>query len=78
MACASSYNLSLYPELVDLNSQVAEQCNSALPKITPLVSQMSMAAFMFYVRLFLDVWNTKQIRKMELLNDDIEPLQNNV
>jgi hypothetical protein len=77
VGCASSYNLSLYTELEDLNSQVAEQCNSALSKIKPLVSQMSMAAFMFNVRLYLDVWNAKQIKKWEAIDWHLQPIDRN-
>lgn len=54
-ACARSYNASLYDDVSFLNTQIAEQCNSALIKIWASVGQMTQAHFMFAVRLFLGV-----------------------
>lgn len=63
-ACSPSYNVSLYKQLDYLNTQVAEQCNSALQRIKPCVSQMLQVNFMFNMRLFLDIWNQKKIAKL--------------
>jgi Kyakuja-Dileera-Zisupton transposase len=67
-ACARSFNLSLYRSLGHINSQIAEQCNSALQKIKPCVSQMKQVAFMTTMRLFLDAWNRKKISALNGLN----------
>jgi len=40
MSCARSYNVSMYAEYAYVNSQVAEQCNSALTRSKCSVSQM--------------------------------------
>ena len=53
---ARSYNLSLYSEHMYLNSQIAEQCNSALTRIKCSVSQMKQTTFT-NIRLSLEMWN---------------------
>ena len=65
-ACARSYNANLYDDASFLNTQIAEQCNSALIKIRASIGQMTQAHFMFTVRLFLDVWNCRKIKLVEL------------
>lgn len=64
-ACTRSYKLGMYLDLSFLNSQVAEQCNSALTRIKRSVSQMTQSAFMTSVRLFLHVWNEAKIAELQ-------------
>lgn len=45
VACARSYNLSLYSDYEVLNSQIAEQCNSALKRVKRSVGQMKQVTF---------------------------------
>jgi len=55
----------MYLDLSFLNSQVAEQCNSALTRIKRSVSQMTQSTFMTSVRLFLDVWSEAKIAELQ-------------
>ena len=64
VSCARSYNLSLYLDCKVVNSQIAEQCNSALNRIKRSVGQMKQVTFMFSVRLFLEMWNQRKIAKL--------------
>ena len=66
-ACARSYNLSLYEQYAHVNSQVAEQWNSALKRIKATVGQMCQEAFMFNVRLFLDVRNAERNEALRIM-----------
>ena len=74
VSCARSYNLSLYPECELLNSQVAEQCNSALKRIKCSVGQMKQVTFMFSVRLFLEMWNQRKIKKLAMHTSFVQTL----
>ncbi len=69
-ACARSYNADLYADVAFLNTQIAEQCNSALAKIKASVGQMTQAHFMFTVRLFLNHWNKRKIDLVHLYQQE--------
>lgn len=60
VACAWGYCMSKYTFLDNLNSQLAEQCNSALKKIRPALGRMLQSNFMSAIRLYLHHWNTKK------------------
>jgi len=64
-ACSRTYNLTQYPAYAGLNSQIAEQFNSALARIKCSVSQMTQRTFMFSVRFFLQMQNEKKIASLK-------------
>ncbi len=68
-ACARSCKLAMYSQFKGLNSQVAEQCNSALTRIRRSVSQMRQNTCMTSVRLFLYVWNEAKAKDLKKFND---------
>jgi hypothetical protein len=64
--CARSYNLSLYPEYDDLNTQVAEQGNSHLNRVRGSVSQMRQDNFMRCLWFYLAMWNVDKLKKLSV------------
>ena len=54
--CSGVYNNSLYPEMDELNTQVAEQTNSALQRIKSALSYMNQTNFMRHCQFYL--WYT--------------------
>lgn len=64
-SCALSYNMVLYARLVHQNSQLAEQCNSALKKVKPALSHMLQKNFMASLRLFLHAWNVEKCVRLQ-------------
>jgi len=51
--CPESYNISLYSQYRDVNSQVAEQRNAMLVKLQSMVSYMNLQNFKRHVTLFI-------------------------
>lgn len=62
--CCSGYNLDLHPDLININTQVAEQSNSLLNRLKGMVSYMSEANFICHVKLFLAYRNIIRRGKM--------------
>lgn len=56
-ACSYGYCMELYDRWRMLNSQIAEQCNSALRKIKSALSMMRQDNYMTALRLYLHAWN---------------------
>lgn len=73
VACALTYSLKLYAHLNNLNSQIAEQNNSALQRVKGSVSRMTQPAFMMMLRLFFSKWNhsksQKQVQQLTYINN---------
>ncbi len=63
-ACARSYNLSLYSIFDGLNTQIAEQGNSALQAIKASVGQMKQRNFMWHLRLYMHFFNERKARQL--------------
>lgn len=63
-ACAQGYAMPWTRALRGINSQIAEQGNSALQRIKPATASMLQSNFMRTVRLFLHGWNTKKVYAM--------------
>ncbi|XP_078614406.1 uncharacterized protein LOC144883690 [Branchiostoma floridae x Branchiostoma japonicum] len=62
--CSVGYQLSRYPQYDNVNSQVVEQCNSALKKLKGQLSYMNPANFMRQAKLFLWYKNQAVIKRM--------------
>ena len=65
--CDQAWFLSIYtatdPRLVSLNSSAAECGNGGLNRIRKSISYMSQSQAILYTKVFLAVWNRKQILK---------------
>ena len=75
MSCARSYNVSMYAEYACVNSQVAEQCISALNRNKGSVSQMKQTTFMCTIRLFLEMWNRRKMQKLDVIKQHLYGLE---
>jgi hypothetical protein len=64
VSCGLGYCMARYAFLSNVNSQVAEQCNSALKKIKPALGRMLQCNFMAAIRLFLHSWNVGKCTKL--------------
>ncbi len=73
-ACSRTYNLTQYPAYAGLNSQIAEQFNSALARIKCSVSQMTQRTFMFSVRYFLQTQNEKKLARLKQYSEHSDSL----
>ena len=59
--CSESYNMDMYPDLKDINSQVAaEQRNRSLRKLTPTLAYYSFPNYLRILQLFFSYTNLKQ------------------
>lgn len=74
VSCARSYSLSSYLQYAYLNSQVAEQCNSALTRIKCSISQMKQVTFMSGVRFFLEMWNQRKNDSLQVIRQHASQL----
>ncbi|KAL3889332.1 hypothetical protein ACJMK2_001676, partial [Sinanodonta woodiana] len=62
------YNVSHYLQYGQLNSQVAEQCNSTLKRLKTMLSYMNVDNFKNHLRLFL--WFRSMI-SLSMLHPDL-------
>jgi hypothetical protein len=51
--CHSGYNLSIYSQFNDVNTQVAEQRNATLKKLKSMLSYMNKENFVNHLKIFL-------------------------
>ena len=51
--CSGAYNISSYPQYDRLNSQVAEQHNSALKRLSSMVCYMDLHNFILVLKIFM-------------------------
>lgn len=56
--CSHAYDMRLYPQYAEINSQVVEQANAALSRIKSSLSYMNAKNFMNHCKLFLWYRNT--------------------
>lgn len=63
-ACARSYDSKLIEDMRLWNTQLAEQCNSALKIVKNSVTRMSQGLFVSSLRLFLHSWNQKKLASL--------------
>lgn len=65
--CDNAWFLSTYaatnPSLTNLNSSAAECGNGGLDRIRKSIRYMSQTHAILYTKVFLAIWNRKQIRK---------------
>lgn len=75
-SCCFGYSMKPYPCLAHINSQLAEQCNSALKKIKPALSFMIQRNFMASLRLYLHGWNMGKREQVHDLLTHMDALRN--
>lgn len=64
--CCKAYDIARYPELITLNSQLAEQRNAKLAMLKSHCAYMSQPVFLVYVRYFLYMTYKLAKRDVEL------------
>lgn len=62
--CSSGYNLARFPLLAAVNSQVNEQGNAGLQRITDQLSYINADNFMRHCSFYL--WNKNNIKRQQL------------
>ncbi len=61
--CGPGYFLDEYPQYDFLNTQIAEQCNSALSRVQDAAKCMGQVAYMLNLGFYLSMWNgSKELR----------------
>lgn len=73
-SCGGGYCLSHYLQYDYLNTEIAEQCNSALQKVKPSLAQMNQEYFMFSLRLFLEGWNAGKVSQLRVAQNHINSI----
>ena len=58
-ACSQAYNISRYPEMNHVNSQVAEQLNNSLRKLSTVVAYSNYHTYLRIIQIFITVHNLK-------------------
>ena len=56
-ACSESYNISKYPEMSHVNTQVAEQLNNSLRKLGTVVAYSNFKTYLRIIQVFITVKN---------------------
>ena len=58
-ACSEAYNISKYPEMAHVNTQVAEQLNNSLRKLSTVVAYSNFKTYLRIIQVFITVKNLK-------------------
>ena len=58
-ACSQAYNISRYPEMNHVNTQVAEQLNNSLRKLSTVVAYSSFDNYLKIIEIFITIRNLK-------------------
>ena len=56
-ACSQTYNISKYPAMQDINTQVAEQLNNSLRKLSTVVAYSNFETYLRIIQIFITVKN---------------------
>ena len=56
-ACSESYNISKYPEMAHVNTQIAEQLNNSLRKLSTVVAYSNFKTYLRIIQVFITVKN---------------------
>ena len=62
-ACSESYNISKYPEMAHVNTQIAEQLNNSLRKLSTVVAYSNFKTYLRIIQVFITVKNL-QIKRI--------------
>ncbi|KAJ8334576.1 hypothetical protein SKAU_G00402150 [Synaphobranchus kaupii] len=62
--CSTGYNSDIYPQLHDVNTQLAEQFNARIKKLKHHLPYMSRTHFCRHVELYLWFHSGKKIQKV--------------
>jgi hypothetical protein len=58
-ACSQAYNISNYPEMSHVNTQIAEQLNNSLRKLSTVVAYSNFQTYLRIIQIFITVKNMK-------------------
>ena len=56
-ACSQAYNISKYPEMNNINTQIAEQLNNSLRKLSTVVAYSNFETYLRIIQIFITVKN---------------------
>ena len=56
-ACSQAYNISKYPEMSHVNTQIAEQLNNCLRKLSTVVAYSNFQTYLRIIQIFITVKN---------------------
>ena len=58
-ACSQAYNISKYPDMDHVNTQIAEQLNNSLRKLSTVVAYSNFETYLRIIHIFLTIKNLK-------------------
>ena len=58
-ACSQAYNISKYPAMNHVNTQIAEQLNNSLRKLSTVVAYSNFETFLKIIHIFITIKNLK-------------------
>ena len=58
-ACSEAYNISKYPAMSEVNTQIAEQLNNSLRKLATVVAYSNFQTYLRIIQIFISVKNLK-------------------
>ena len=58
-ACSQAYNVSKYPAMNHLNTQIAEQLNNSLRKLSTVVAYSNFETYLKIIDIFITIKNLK-------------------
>ena len=58
-ACSKGYDISKYPVMNDINTQIAEQLNNSLRKLSTVVAYSNFQTYLRIIQIFITVKNLK-------------------
>ena len=58
-ACSEAYNISNYPEMSHVNTQIAEQLNNSLRKLSTVVAYSNFKTYLRIIQIFITIKNLK-------------------
>ena len=58
-ACSQAYNISKYPVMDHVNTQIAEQLNNSLRKLSTVVAYSNFLSYLKLIQIFITVKNLR-------------------
>ena len=58
-SCSQAYNISKYPEMNDVNTQIAEQLNNSLRKLSTVLAYSNFQTYLRIIQIFITIKNLK-------------------
>ena len=59
VGCSQAYNIDKYPEMREVNTQIAEQLNNSLRKLSTVVAYSNFQTYLKIIQIFITIKNLK-------------------